>query len=392
LIPYGRQEIIQSDVDEVISVLHSDFITQGPQVPLFEKTVADKVGAKYAVAVNSATSALHLACRALDVQAGDIVWTSPITFVASANCAVYCGASIDFVDIDESTCNMSVSALELKLKDAERAGKLPKVVIPVHFAGQSCDMARIRTLSQDYGFAIVEDASHAIGGRYKETHVGGCAYSDITVFSFHPVKIITTGEGGMALSNDQVLVDRMRLLSSHGITRNPEHMDREPDGPWYYQQVDIGYNYRMTEIQAALGISQIQRLDDYVRRRNQIASTYDEAFLGSAVKPLVVLGDCYSAYHLYVIRLNVEHDHGLRAFVFEQLRQKGIGVNVHYIPVHLQPWYQKLGFEEGMFPVAERYYKHALSIPMFPTLSDKEQQYVANTVIEVVTKAVRGDS
>lgn len=392
LIPYGRQEILQSDVDEVISVLHSDFITQGPQVPLFEQTVADKVGAKYAVAVNSATSALHLACRALGVQAGDIVWTSPITFVASANCALYCGASIDFVDIDESTCNMSVSALELKLKDAERLGKLPKVIIPVHFGGQSCDMARIRKLSNDYGFAVIEDASHAIGGRYKDSFVGGCVYSDITIFSFHPVKIITTGEGGMALSNDDVLATKMRMLSSHGITRDPEQMDREQDGPWYYQQIDLGYNYRMTEIQAALGISQIQRLDDYVSKRNQIASTYDKAFRGSAIKPLIILDDRYSAYHLYVVRVSGEHRQGLRRLVFEQLREKGIGVNVHYIPVHLQPWYKHLGFKEGMFPVAENYYKEALSLPMFPTLSVDEQQYVVNTALDIVTKAVRGDS
>lgn len=390
MIPYGRQEITQSDIDEVVSVLKSDFITQGPQVPAFERMIAEKVGAKYAVASSSATSALHLACRALNVQVGDVVWTSPITFVASANCALYCGAEVDFVDIDRSTCNMCVSTLELKLEKAKKIGRLPKVVIPVHFGGQSCDMARIKQLSEVYGFSVIEDASHAIGAQYKGASVGCCLYSDITIFSFHPVKIITTGEGGMALTNETYLADTMRILSSHGITRNPEEMDCEPDGPWYYQQVALGFNYRMTDIQAALGISQAKRLSDYVRRRNELADIYDQSFRSLPVTPVGRSSDSYSAFHLYVIRIGRDLGQDARKLIYDYLQKENIRVNVHYIPVHLQPWYRQFGFTKTMFPEAERYYEEAISLPMFPTLSDDEQQRVIQAVAGAVDKVQRG--
>jgi len=384
MIPYGRQDISAGDIDAVARVLRSDFLTQGPEVPAFEKAVADYCGAAHAVAVNSATSALHIACLALGVGPGDWVWTSPITFVASANCALYCGARIDFVDINPATFNMSVDRLGEKLQLAERQGNLPKVVIPVHLAGQSCDMARVFALAQRYGFKIVEDASHAVGGKYLGEPIGGGRFSDITVFSFHPVKIITTAEGGMAMTNNAELARRMFLLRSHGITRDPGMMTRAPDGPWYYQQIDLGFNYRMTEIQAALGNSQLQRLDAFVSRRNRLAAQYGDLLKGAPLTVQHSADYSYSAYHLYVVRLDLEEGGATRRQVFEELLRRGIGVNIHYIPVHLQPYYQAMGFRPGDFPDAERYYEEAISVPMFSALTDAEQSTVAAALTDAV--------
>jgi UDP-4-amino-4,6-dideoxy-N-acetyl-beta-L-altrosamine transaminase len=376
MIPYGRQEITQSDIDAVVDVLRSDFLTQGPMVPRFEKDVAQRCGARHAVAVNSATSALHVACLALGLGPGDWLWTSPITFLASANCGLYCGARVDFVDIDPRTYNMSVEALDAKLSHAEREGRLPKIVVPVHLAGQSCDMASIRALAERYGFKIIEDASHAIGGRYRDEPVGNCRHSDITVFSFHPVKIVTTGEGGMALTNRGELASRMELLRSHGMTRNPALMTHAPEGPWYYEQVDLGFNYRMTELQAALGISQLERLDSYVARRHALAQRYDEMLRDLPVLTPWQHPHAYSGLHLYIARLRPEHPTNKRRAVFESMRARGVGVNLHYIPVHTQPYYERMGFRRGDFPEAERYYEEAISLPMFPTLTNAQQDHV----------------
>lgn len=384
MIPYGRQEIIQADIDAVVDVLRSDFLTQGPMVPLFEQAVATHVGVGHAVAVNSATSALHIACLALGLGPGDLLWTSPITFVASANCGLYCGARVDFVDIDSRTYNLCPVALEKKLEKAERKGCLPKIVVPVHLCGQSCDMAAIHALGNRYGFRIIEDASHAIGGKYRGEFIGNCRYSDITVFSFHPVKIITTAEGGMATTNDACLAGRMSLLRSHGITRDPALMTHEPDGPWYYQQVDLGFNYRMTELQAALGVSQMKRLDDFVERRHALARRYDKMLADLPVVTPWQRPDSYSGLHLYVIRLNQSQTDSHRLQVFESLRKQGIGVNIHYIPVHTQPYYRKLGFESGDFPQAERYYAEAISLPMFHGMTEAQQ----DAVVEALRKAV----
>lgn len=373
MIPYGRQDITQADIDAVTAVLRSDFLTQGPVVPRFEAAVAAQCRVPHALAVNSATSALHLACLALGLGPGDVLWTSPITFVASANCALYCGASVDFVDIDPATYNLCPRALEAKLIAAEAAGRLPKVVVPVHLAGQSPDLAAIRALADRYGFHVIEDASHAIGATYLGEPVGDCRYSDITVFSFHPVKIITTGEGGMALTRDPALAARMELLRSHGITRDPALMSHAPDGPWYYQQVALGYNYRMTEIQAALGLSQMARLGGYVARRRALARRYDERLDGMPLRVPFQHGDGSSAWHLYIVRLDPALDH--RA-VFEALRAAGIGVNLHYIPVHTQPHYAAMGFVAGDFPEAERYYAGAISLPLYPGLTDEMQDEV----------------
>lgn len=382
MIPYGRQDINEDDIQSVVDVLRSDYLTQGPVVPAFEQAVASYCGADHAVAVNSATSALHVACLSLGVGPGDYVWTSPITFVASANCALYCGAQIDFVDIDPRTYNMSPEALARKLVEAEHDGRLPKVVIPVHLCGQSCDMQAIHDLSRRYGFRIIEDASHAIGGKYKNEPVGNCYYSDITVFSFHPVKIITTAEGGMALTNDAKLADRMALLRSHGITRDPAQMTHESDGPWYYQQIELGYNYRMTELQAALGLSQMQRLDDFVARRHAIAKRYDEQLADIPVATPWHHPDSYSGLHLYVVRLQLDRIKINHRQVFEALRDQGLGVNLHYIPVHTQPYYQRMGYQVGGFPEAERYYAEAISLPMYPGLSDDEQSRVVRILME----------
>lgn len=376
MIPYGRQDITQADIEAVVQVLQSDFLTQGPMVPRFEQAVAGHVGAAHALAVNSATSALHIACLALGLGPGDLLWTSPVTFVASANCALYCGAEVDFVDIDPRTYNLCPQALEQKLQAAERLGRLPKVVVPVHLCGQPCDMQAIHRLAKRYGFRIIEDASHAIGGRYRGEFIGNCRFSDITVFSFHPVKIITTAEGGMALTNDAALAERMALLRSHGITREPSRMTHEADGPWYYQQIDLGFNYRMTELQAALGVSQLERLDRYVARRHQLAARYDQLLAGLPVATPWQHPDGYSGLHLYVIRLHLDSLEVSHREVFESLREQGIGVNLHYIPVHTQPFYEAQGFRVGDFPEAERYYREAISLPMYQTLTDAQQDEV----------------
>ncbi|MFI3119763.1 MAG: UDP-4-amino-4,6-dideoxy-N-acetyl-beta-L-altrosamine transaminase [Methylococcaceae bacterium] len=375
-IPYGRQDISDADIQAVVEVLRSDYLTQGPAVPAFEKSIADYCNTQYALAVNSATSALHIACLALGVGPGDTVWTSPITFVASANCALYCGARIDFVDIDPRSYNLSVERLAEKLAQAEKAGLLPKVVIPVHLCGQPCDMAGIHALAQRYGFKIIEDASHAIGGQYRGQPIGNCNYSDITVFSFHPVKIITTGEGGMALTNDAQLAKRMQLLRSHGITREANEMTQAPDGPWYYQQIELGFNYRMTDLQAALGISQMQRLDEFIARRHALAERYDNKLAAFPIVTPWQHPDSYSGRHLYVIRLKTDLITKSHREVFEALRAADIGVNVHYIPVYRQPYYENLGFKPGHCPEAEHYYSEAISLPMYPALTEAQQDRV----------------
>ena len=384
MIPYGRQDITQADIDAVVSVLQSDFLTQGPMVPRFEQSVAQHVGASHALAMNSATSALHVACLALGLGNGDWLWTTPITFVASANCGLYCGAQVDFVDIDPQTYNLCPQALARKLEQAERDGKLPKVVVAVHLCGQPCDMLAIHALSQRYGFKVIEDASHAIGGKYQGGFIGNCRYSDITVFSFHPVKIITTAEGGMALTNDAEMASRMALLRSHGITRDPAQMTHESDGPWYYQQIDLGFNYRMTELQAALGVTQMERLDQYVARRHQLARRYDDLLAGLPVTTPWQHPDSYSGLHLYVIRLQLGKITKTHSQVFEALRERGIGVNLHYIPVHTQPYYQRMGFGVGDFPEAERYYAEAISLPMFQTMTEAQQDEVVAAMREAL--------
>ena len=372
-IPYGKQDISESDINAVVNVLRSDWLTQGRTVPTFENAVAEKCKAQYAVAVNSATSALHIACLALGVGSDDTVWTSPNTFVASANCARYCGASVDFVDIDPNTWCLSPEKLKQKLESHKSAGKqLPKVVIPVHLSGQSCEMQAIYDLGQQYGFKIIEDASHAIGGTYQNAPVGNCKYSDITVFSFHPVKIITTGEGGMALTNDPEIKEKMELLRSHGITRNPKYLTHKSDDPWHYEQLELGFNYRMTDIQAALGKSQLARLDEFVEQRNELAQKYDEAFADVPVQKQVVPDSVYSGRHLYVIRVSPEQHLSL----FQTFREKEVGVNLHYTPVHLQPYYRNLGFQDGMFPEAEKYGKEAISLPLYLKLTDENQKKV----------------
>lgn len=378
-IPYGRQQIDEADVAAVVEVLKSEFLTQGPAGPAFEARVADYTGAACAVAVNSATSALHIACLSLGVGPGDWVWTSPITFVASANCALYCGAKVDFVDIDPKTCNLSVAHLAEKLNRADKAGRLPKVVIPVHLGGQPCEMEEIARLAQRYGIKIVEDGSHAVGARYKGEAVGNCRYSDIAVFSFHPVKIVTTAEGGMALTNDEALAECMALLRSHGVTRNPAQMRAQPHGPWYYEQVALGFNYRMTELQAALGLSQMGRVEEFVERRRVIARRYDEAFADLPLARPVQRSDVLSSWHLYIIRVT-ECASFSRSDAFTALSEAGLGVNLHYIPVHLQPYYRDLGFQPGDFPNAETYYEEAISIPLHPGMADEDQARVIDAV------------
>ncbi len=378
-IPYGRQDISEEDINAVVDVLKSDFLTQGPCVPQFEQEIAKYVDVKHAIAVNSATSALHIACLALGLNKGDWLWTSPNTFVASANCALYCGANVSFVDIDSSTYNMSVSALEAKLVAAKADGKLPKVVVPVAFAGQSCEMEAIHKLSQQYGFAIIEDASHAIGGNYQGAKIGNSRFADISILSFHPVKIITTAEGGMALTNSDKLAERMELFRSHGITRDSAKMTRVSEGGWYYQQVDLGFNYRMTELQAALGISQLKRIDGFVARRHELAKRYLTAFEGVPVSSPAQSESGYSALHLYPLTVN---DPIQRKPLFDYLRNKDIGVNVHYIPVHTQPYYAQLGHKVGDYPIAEDYYSRAISIPMYSTLTDEQQDYVIKCIRE----------
>ena len=381
MIPYGRQDITESDLAAVAEVLKSPYLTQGPAVPAFEAAVAARVGVPHAVAMNSATSALHVACAALGLGPGDALWTQPNTFVASANCGLYCGASVDFVDIDPQRFTMCPRRLAEKLEGAERAGNLPKIVVPVHMCGQSADMEAIGALARKYGFAIIEDASHAIGGRHKQHAIGAGPDTAVTVFSFHPVKIITSGEGGMAVTSDAALAERMAMLRSHGITRSPDLMTHEPDGPWYYQQVDLGWNYRMTDIHAALGLSQLERLDGYIAKRHEQAARYDAAFAGWPLSTPWRDPADLSAFHLYVIRLN---DASRRRAVFEALRGADIGVNVHYIPVHLQPYYRAFGFKPGDFPESERYYDEAISLPLFPLMTTGEQDRVISELAKAL--------
>jgi UDP-4-amino-4,6-dideoxy-N-acetyl-beta-L-altrosamine transaminase len=379
MIPYGRQSISEDDIAAVVDVLRSDFLTQGPAVPRFERAVAEKTGARHAVAVNSATSGLHIACLALGLRPGGLLWTTPNTFVASANCGRYCGADVDFVDIDPDTWNMSAERLAEKLEAAEKAGRLPDIVVPVHFSGQPCDMAEIKALSDRYGFRIIEDASHAVGATYRDSAVGDCRYSDMVVFSFHPVKIVTTGEGGLVLTNDDELAARLAMLRSHGITREAGRLERKDAPGWYYEQQMLGFNYRMIDMEAALGVSQLQRLEEFVERRNAIARRYDEALRGVPVVTPTVRQDRRSSFHLYVVRLP-GHDPARHRRVFEAMRAAGIGVNLHYMPVHLQPDFRHLGFAEGMFPESENYAQSAISLPMFPALTDEDQDRVVEAL------------
>ena len=381
MIPYSTQKIDKKDIQEVINTLKSPFLTQGPKVTKFEKALTIKVDARYAASTNSATSALHIACIALGVGAGDLVWTSPITFVASANCALYCGAEVDFVDIDFDTNNMSPSALRLKLQHAKALGRLPKVVIPVHMGGLSCDMKSIFELSQEYGFKIIEDASHAIGGSFGGSKIGSCEYSDIAVFSFHPVKIITTAEGGAALTNNARLGNKLALLRSHGVTRDIKQMENVPDGDWYYEQISLGFNYRMTDLHAALGCSQMKRLDDFVLTRNKVAQRYNKKLSHLPLDLPSISSGSMSSFHLYIIKIS-QGNESERRNLFDFLRHHNIGVNVHYIPVHLQPYYKRKGFSEGDLPISELYYKKAISIPLYPNLSVADQDHIVSKLCE----------
>jgi UDP-4-amino-4,6-dideoxy-N-acetyl-beta-L-altrosamine transaminase len=384
MIPYGKQDISQEDIDAVISVLKSDFLTQGPLVPAFEKKVLENCKAKYAVASTSATASLHLACMALNISNNDIVWTSPISFVASSNCALYCGATVDFVDIDLKTNNMCVVEIEKKLIIAKNNNKLPKAVIPVHMGGLSCDMEMIFNLSKKYGFKIIEDASHAIGATYNNNPVGCCEYSDIAVFSFHPVKIITTGEGGISVTNSKALHSRMELLRSHGITRNQDEMSHASHGDWYYQQIELGFNYRITEIQAALGISQLKRLHNFVDKRNELAKVYDKNLKNLPIDLPANFENIKSSYHLYIIKLQ-ESNLSFKKNLFDFLRKNEIGVNLHYIPIHTHPYYLKLGFNVGDFPKAEIFYANAISIPLYTNLTPKNQMHIINSISEYLS-------
>ena len=381
MIYYGKQSISEEDVKVVEAVLRSDFLTQGPAIERFERTVADYCGAKYAVAVSSATAALHIACSAAGLSAGDTLWTSPNTFVASANCGRYCGADVDFVDIDPRTYNMSVEALKEKLHSAE---KKPKVIIPVHFSGQPCDMAEIYRHAKEHNITIIEDASHAIGAEYQGDRIGSCKYSDMTVFSFHPVKIITTGEGGMVLTNDKTLYERLILYRSHGITRDPAKMTHEADGPWYYQQIALGFNYRMTDIQAALGASQMTRLDEFVARRRALAARYGELLKNLPLHTPYVLEGANPSWHIYIVRLALDQIGKTKQQIFEEMKERGIMLNLHYIPVHRQPYYEKLGFRQGDFPESEKYYEEAFTLPLYYELTNEEQEKVVETLKKVL--------
>lgn len=384
IIPYGRQDVTEEDIAAVVEVLRSDFLTQGPAVLRFENAVASHCGAAYAVAMNSATSALHLACLALGLGPGDWLWTSPITFVASSNCALYCGAQVEFVDIDPRTYNLSPDRLADKLALAEKNGTLPRVIVAVHLCGQPCDMAAIHRLAKQYGVSVIEDASHAIGGQYRGEPVGNCRFSDITVFSFHPVKIVTTAEGGMAVTNNPALAEKMALLRSHGITRDPAQMRSPSDGAWYYQQIALGFNYRMTDLQAALGASQMQRIMPYISKRQEIAGRYDDALRGLPLTTPWQHPDGSSARHLYVVRLNAKEIKPSHREVFDALRAANIGVNLHYIPIYRQPFYQTMGFAAADFPEAEQYYAEAISLPMYPTLPSEAQDHVVDTLKKVL--------
>ena len=384
MIPYGKQDINQSDIEAVIEVLKSDFLTQGPQVPLFEKNVSNYCNAQYGVAVNSATSALHVACLALGLGKDDWLWTSPNSFVASANCGLYCGAKVDFVDIDPKTYNLSVEELKKKLIQAKKDNKLPKIVIPVHFAGQSCDMQSIHKLSKEYGFKILEDASHAIGGKYLDKPIGGCQYSDITVFSFHPVKIITTAEGGLATTNQKELAEKMQLFRAHGITREPKLMTKKTEGGWYYQQVELGFNYRMNDLQAALGIAQMKRLEKFITIRHSLKKRYDELLKDLPLITPAQSSDSYSSLHLYPVQLKLEQLSKAHNQIFDELRKNGVGVNLHYIPIHMQPYFQNMGFKKGNFPIVEDYYSRAISIPIYQGLTTELQNKVVKVLKDLL--------
>ena len=383
MIYYGHQHITEKDIQAVERVLHSDWLTQGPAIEAFEKKVANYCGAKYAVAVTNATSALHIACKAADLGEGDVLWTSPITFTASANCGRYCGADVDFVDIDDKTYNMSVAELRHKL---ETAVKKPKVVIPVHLAGQSCDMEAIKALADEYGFKIIEDASHATGADYKNTKVGSCRYSDMTVFSFHPVKIVTTGEGGVVLTNNKELYEKLKLYRSHGITRDSDLMTQEADGPWYYQQIELGFNYRMTDMQAALGCSQMDSLDEFVARRRYLVKRYNEKLKNLPLRTPYQDETTNPSWHIYIIRVDFTKVKLSKKEIFARMRDSGIVLNLHYIPVHTQPYYQKLGFQKGDFPVSEKYYEEAITLPLYYDLTDEQQDEVIEALKEVLAE------
>lgn len=384
MIPYGRQDISEEDIAAVCAVLQSDFLTQGPAIERFESAVARHCGARHAVAVSNATAALHIACLALDLGPGDLAWTSPNTFVASANCARYCGADVDFVDIDPVSWNLSPVLLAQRLDEARALGRLPKVLVPVHFSGQSCDMEEIGRLAREYGVAVIEDASHAIGASFLDAAVGCCKYSDCAVFSFHPVKIVTTGEGGIIVTNRDDLAARLLRLRSHGITRDASLMGEKNPGPWYYEQLELGYNYRMTDIQAALGASQMSRLENFVARRRALAARYDNLLAGLPLQLPVQDARARSSWHLYVVRLHLDEIGRSHRQIFEALRAAGIGVNLHYIPVHLQPYYRALGFAEGYCPEAERYHGEAISLPLYPALSEADQDYIATTLRDLI--------
>ena len=380
MIPYGKQSIDNQDIDFIIDVLKSDFLTQGPQVPIFEENVSEICGSKYATAFNSATSALHASCLALGIGENDTVWTSPISFVASANCAIYCGANIDFIDIDENTFNIDLNKLKEKLELAKKANKLPKILIPVHMAGQSCDMEEISFLSKIYEFKVIEDASHAFGASYKDNKVGSCRFSDVTIFSFHPVKIITTGEGGMATTNSSEINKNLKKIRSHGIEKNQANLINNSHGAWYYEQQQLGFNYRMNDIEAALGNSQIIKLGDFLKKRNSIATFYNENLKNLPIKKPFVKKYNYSSFHLYIIKTMDDKDGLIRKNLFDFLRSRDILVNVHYIPIHLQPFFGELGFKKGDFPIAEKYYRNAISLPIFPDLSKESQEFVISSL------------
>lgn len=376
-IPYGQQDIAEADIQAVVNVLKSDYLTQGPASKAFEQSINQYCGSRFSLSASSGTSALHLACMALELGAGDMLWTTGNTFCASANCARYCGADVDFVDIDRNTGNLSVTALEDKLEKAASRGTLPKIVIPVHFSGQPCDMAEIKRLSKRYEFRIIEDACHAIGSSYKDYKTGSCEFSDATVFSFHPVKLITTGEGGMVTTNDSTLYAQMEQLRNHGLCHDRSKLQHHDQGPWYHEQQTLGHNYRMTDIQAALGNSQLARLDGYVEKRKYLAGRYDSMLQAMPLRPLTRLTECKSAHHLYVIRLD---DAARRTSIFNGLRNNDIGVQVHYIPVYHHPYYENLGFRHGHCPDNEDYYQRAISLPLYPGLSEQEQDYVVESL------------
>ena len=384
MIPYASQSISEQDIDAVVQVLRSDLITQGPLVAQFEQAIADYCSAQYVTAVSNGTIALHLACLALGVSTEDRVWTSPNTFVASANCALYCGATIDFVDIDADSYNISIDALKIKLQIAEKSGQLPKVLIVVHFSGQSCEMKAIKKLSDQYGFTIIEDAAHALGGEYLDHKVGSCYYSDITIFSLHPAKMITTGEGGVVLTNKPDIAEKIKLLHSHGITKDPQLMSKESEGLWYYQQLELGYNARLTDFQAALGLSQLQRLDSFVNQRRNLAKHYNSKLISLPLTTPWQHPDSRSSWHLYVISLKLDQITKSRKQVFEQLRQAGIGVHVHYIPVHTQPYFQQLGFKKGDFPESEKYYQQAITLPLYVDLTEVQVDYITQKLSEIL--------